>query len=448
MSLSDGLKPSVNPRVALTKKQWPNCVSTDCSDKPIKTPEANIVTRPKILFVAEAVSLAHLLRSITLARTLDATAYDIHIACGEQYALFRHDFPWTHHRLKSISADAFIGRMARGLPTYTPAELERYAQDDLALLRQVKPDLIISDFRISLNVSARHLSIPLFNLSNAHWSSLLPERPMPLPDLWLAHILRPWISNLIFQTVWPVALPIHLYPINRLRRKYGQAPYRSIHACYCDGDTTLYADTPVLIPLPEQHPQHHFLGPVVWKPEQPEFPTWWAEAAATTGRRAYLTLGSTGKSDVLPTVVASCQAHGIISLVSTAGRKNFVSAPPSVYASQFLPGGETAALSDLVICNGGSGTAHQALAEGRPILGICSNMDQLLTMESIERAGAGLYLRATDANRKRLEKAIGRLLNEPGFSESARKIQAGFAEYDARRRFPAIIAAALGKAGG
>lgn len=72
-------------------------------------------------------------------------------------------------------------------------------------------------------------------------------------------------------------------------------------------------------------------------------------------------------------------------------------------------------------------------------------MDQLLTMESIERAGWGLDPRATDANRKRLEKAIGRLLNEPGFSESARKIQAGFAEYDARRRFPAIIAAALGK---
>ncbi len=66
MSLSDGLKPSVNPRVALTKKQWPNCVSTDCSDKPIKTPEANIVTRPKILFVAEAVSLALPLSGITL----------------------------------------------------------------------------------------------------------------------------------------------------------------------------------------------------------------------------------------------------------------------------------------------------------------------------------------------------------------------------------------------
>ena len=423
------------------KKPWQNFASMACSGKRQKS--SRVVTPPRILFVAESVSLAHLLRPCALAGTLPPGAYDIHLAGGEKYAAFLTDLPWEKHPLNSIAPHVFLDRLARGAPLYTPSELEAYALEDHELLARLKPDLIVSDFRLSLAVAARQAGIPLLSLCNAHWSPLRPRQALPLPDFPLARLLGQNIAERIFNLIWPLAEKVHLRPLNHLRRKYGMAPYVSLHNAYCDGDIALYADAPVLIPLPEQHPQHMFLGPIIWKPEHPDFPAWWDEAAAQPRQRAYVTLGSTGKVDILPQVVAACQAQDITSLVATAGRKGFSSAPPQVYANTFLPGSEAAALSTLVICNGGSATAHQALAQGKPILGICSNMDQLLTMHSISQAGAGLYLRASEVTPKRLSQALSRLLNDPGFAESARKVQAGFAEYDMARRFPAIIAAAL-----
>ena len=56
--------------------------------------------------------------------------------------------------------------------------------------------------------------------------------------------------------------------------------------------------------------------------------------------------------------------------------------------------------------NGGSTTGYQALAEGRPVLGIPFNLDQYLASQAIERTGAGLVVRAGLADAKTVAGAI------------------------------------------
>jgi UDP:flavonoid glycosyltransferase YjiC (YdhE family) len=402
-----------------------------------------VTSRARILFVAEAVSLAHVARPSLLGAALDPGAYDIHFASNGQFAFCHDALAWSEHHLAGIPTRLFVDRLARGKPVFTGAELQSYVEDDLRLLAEVKPDLVVSDFRLSLGVAARHAGVPLLSICNAHWSPYLPVRHLPAPDLPIARLLGHRLFDFVFNAAWPIASRFHLHSANRVRRRYHMADYRSLGEYYCDGDIVMYADMPSLIAIPDLPERHVFLGPVIWSPRAEVWPDWWAEVTAESGRFVYATLGSTGNVDRLADVIAACREVGAKCLVATAGRVGFPSAPPWVYAAPFLPGSEAAALSCLVICNGGSATAHQALAQGRPVLGVCSNLDQLQTMESISAVGAGAYMRASEASPGRLREMLRRMLDDPGFGVAAQRIQSGLKEFDAPSRFSAIVASAL-----
>ena len=71
-----------------------------------------------------------------------------------------------------------------------------------------------------------------------------------------------------------------------------------------------------------------------------------------------------------------------------------------------------------MVCNGGSPTVTQALLAGKPVLGLCSNMDQFLNMRSVEASGAGIMLRADRIGRVAFGGAVERLRGQ-GFGEAA-----------------------------
>jgi UDP:flavonoid glycosyltransferase YjiC (YdhE family) len=100
--------------------------------------------------------------------------------------------------------------------------------------------------------------------------------------------------------------------------------------------------------------------------------------------------------------------------------------------------------SNLVICNGGSLTTYQALATGVPILGLCSNMDQLLNMNAIERLGAGLSLRAARVLAIQLKEAVQSLLDTPAYDQAAGQAGERFRRVDAGQRFREFVAEVVG----
>jgi UDP:flavonoid glycosyltransferase YjiC (YdhE family) len=395
--------------------------------------------RPKVLFVSEAVSLAHMARPCVLASSLDVCEYNIHLGSNGQFPFCHASLPWTKHELPGISPQVFLSRLAAGRPVYTESELEQYVEDDLKLISTVQPDLIIGDFRLSLGISARHAGVPLLSICNAHWSPHRPRQRMPTPDLLIGRLIGHGLLGQMFNMVWPIASKAHTRAANRVRRRYGLPIHESVNDLYCDGDIVMYADSPALVPILDLPKNHVFLGPIVWSPPEKTLPEWWDGLARGSDHPIYVTLGTTGNVDLLPEVVTACRALEIKCLVATAGRSGFASTPPWVYAEAFLPGSEAAAISSLVICNGGSATAHQALAQGRPVLGICSNLDQMLTMESIASAGAGKFFRASEASPAKLRVAIEEMRANPRYGESARRIQAAFAKVNPVKRFPILV---------
>lgn len=401
------------------------------------------MAEPLILFVAEAVSLAHVARPSVLAASVAEQGYQLVLASNGQFPVCSADPRWRSHAINSVAPALFLKRLAAGQPVYSESELRDYVREDIRMLEQLKPQAVVGDYRLSLAVAARQVGVPLLAISNAHWSPYAAVQRMQAPDLAVARLLGFPLLDRVFRSVWPWASMHHCRSINRIRADYGMPPYASLREYYSDADLTLYADAPELVPTVGAPASQQYMGPVVWSPAMAR-PTWWDHAQRRGRPLVYITLGSTGSVDLLPAIVEACLAEGLACLVATAGRSDFRSYSPDVFTAPYLPGSDAAELASLVICNGGSATAHQALQKGRPVLGICSNLDQVLTMAALQRAGVGLFFRAGQFSASRSRLALRQLRSE-AFQARAQSMVQVFQDWNPQRRFPALLARQLGR---
>jgi UDP:flavonoid glycosyltransferase YjiC (YdhE family) len=395
---------------------------------------------PRILFFAEAASLAHVARPLQLASSLGAE-WEVSFACADGFDVCFEGLDQARIPLSSLNPKTFLNRLAKGKVLYSQSELAGYIAEDLSLIRRLKPDLVVGDFRLSLSVSARISSTPYVAITNAHWSPWADIGPFPLPDIRLTEILGPRLARPLFRLGLPFAFRMHAAPLNALRKKHGLKPLRDLRWVYTDSDLTLYADTPRLVPTRDLPGHHRYIGPILWSPAIPQ-PSWWEDLPDQP--IAYVTLGSTGRADLLPMVLDSLEAAGFVTLVATAGRADIEAVPGRRFVADYLPGELAAERAALVVCNGGSATVYQALSRGRAVLGICSNMDQFLTMRCVEQAGAGLGLRASTTGSERLGAAVHALRDETGYRCAAASIQQDFLAHPSGPMFARAAGALLG----
>ncbi|MBL8483724.1 MAG: glycosyltransferase [Rhodocyclaceae bacterium] len=392
----------------------------------------------KVLFFAEAASLAHVARPVVLAQALDAKKWQVEFAASEGFALCFAGTDWPRHKLTSIAAREFLERLAGGKPLYTATELQSYVEDEVALLEKVKPDVVVGDFRLSLSVSARVAKIPYVAIANAHWSPYSSVPEFPMPDLKGMGWLPLGVAKSIFSMVAPFAFGQHRRPLNRVRELYGLEQLSELTRVYTDSDLCLYADTPDLVPTRNLPPDHQYVGPIVWCPAM-DVPSWWGRWPDTP--RAYVTLGSTGRADQLPRVLAALKRAGVVAIVATAGRADIASEAGKIYSAAYLPGDQACRAADFVVCNGGSATVYQALAQGVPVIGICSNMDQFLTMRCVQQSGAGITLRAGRLEDEGLDRAMRAVSTDSAYTAAAKKVQQDFQANPAEVLFPRALAA-------
>lgn len=348
--------------------------------------------RPRLLFVAEAVTLAHVARPRVLAEGLDPKRYEVHFAAAPAFDTALTGLAARRWPLTSIPPERFLKSLAQGTPLYDTRTLTDYVEQDLVLLDQVRPDLVIGDFRLSLAVSAPLRGVPYAALTNAHWSPFAQLPRWPIPDLPAVHLFGERATAAIFNLLRPAIFRLHGRPLNRVRRRFGLPAIGDMLQAYTWGDHTLYLDVPELIPTRPLPANHRFIGPIVWEPQM-ALPAWWERVPASLPC-VYLTLGSSGPTGLLPTLIRALAALPITLLVATAGRIDLSDLPPNVLVADYLPGRAAAARAALVICNGGSGTVYQALSQGTPVLGIPTNLDQHLTMHFVAATGAGGILRS------------------------------------------------------
>jgi UDP:flavonoid glycosyltransferase YjiC (YdhE family) len=394
------------------------------------------VPRIRVLILAEAVTLAHVARPAALAAGLDPQRFDVHFACSKRFDALLGALPHVRHDLDSISSARFLDALDRGAPVYAAADLRRYVHADLELLGRVAPDVVVGDFRLSLSASARLAGIAYATIANVYWSPVARVR-FPLPELPLTRALgvRP-ATRRLFGLVQPAAFALHTRPLNQVRREHGLPSLgHDLRRTYTDADQVLYADAPELAPPRSLPPGHRFLGPVLWSPAVAE-PDWW-DRLDDDRPVVYVALGSSGKPELLDAALSGLKELPVTVVAAAIGRS--LAPAPNAFVADFLPGDAACRRASVVVCNGGSPAVQQALAAGRPVVGLAANMDQHLSMGSVVEAGAGVLVRSEQATPATVARAVRRLLDDPTFRSRAEAVGQSLNAHDA----PATFAGAL-----
>lgn len=393
--------------------------------------------RLRILFVAEAVALAHLTRPLLLARSLDRERYEIHFACASGHEQFLEGSGFAVTSITTVSSRQFLIALAKGFHTYSLDTLRNYVEDDLRLLDEVQPDLVVGDLRQTLAVSAKLRKIPHVAIANFHWSPYAAIKRFPVPENPLEKAIGLRGMGIFLRLFQPLLLAIYARPLNHVRQEYGLPPLGDMRHVMTHGDYTLYADIPGLFPDNGLPPNHRFIGPMLWSPTIP-YPSWW-NTVQQDRPCVYLTLGSTGQVKYLPLLIEALAQLPITLLVATAGRLTLANVPENVFAADFVPGTEAARRSALVVCNGGSATAYQALSAGVPVLGIAYNIDQYLTMTAVVEKGAGILLRSGRLTATSVREAAQKIMAGNKYSSAAAGIARECARHDAPAAFQRFL---------
>lgn len=397
------------------------------------------MSKKRLLFIAEAATLAHIARPLQLSTTLSRDEFDVFFACDPrfQWLLKNHDL--QHIPLSSIGSEQFLTALERGTPLYSAETLEAYITNDLAVFAKTQPDLVVGDFRLSLSASARLAKIPYTTISNCYWSPYWTPLRYTVPNL---PLLTGWLpiplADALFQMTRPIAFAFHCRPLNQIRERHGMPSLgNDLRRIYTDADRVLYTDLPQLYPGINLPRDHHFIGPLVWSPPVP-YPDWWDTLPA--GRRiVYVTLGSSGQATLLTKILDSLKNHNIIVIAATAGKDIPASVPSNARVADYLPGELAAQRASLVVCNGGSPTSQQALAAGAPIIGISSNLDQFLNMDAIVRAGAGENMRADRFSGDTFAELVTKVLEQPSYANCAQQIAVAIDEKRGFLPFKSIV---------
>lgn len=399
--------------------------------------------KPIVLFVAEAVTLAHVARPAVLAQALDENRYKIFFATDPRYNELFPGLSGCRYDIWSVSSEDFLHALSSGSPVYSNRTLERYVEDDLELIDKLKPDLIVGDFRLSLSVSARIRNIPYATISNAYWC-VYSSNKYTVPQLPMTRLLGVGLSQVLFDMVRPFVFGLHCIPMNNVRRKYGlKSLGHDLRAVYTDADEVLLADVPDYFPISEEAVNHRYLGPVLWSPSH-KIPSWWKDVDRTRPV-VYVTLGSSGCIELLPCVLEALSRLPVTVIATTAGRSVLESIPDNVLVSEFIPGDEATGMAALVICNGGSLTTYQAIQNGTPILGIVSNLDQHLNMYYLSRAGIGESIRSEKTNVQQIHKLVARMLGDPLYGNAAENARQIANHYNSPARFSDFVQEAIGR---
>lgn len=397
--------------------------------------------RKRVAFFAEDVTLAHAGRAAVLSRMLDPRKYETWLVTSPRYlgvlGPLEHFVP-----LRCMPGEKFLRRLAAGRPIFETHELAAAVEEDRSILRELRPDLVVGDFRVSLSISARSLSVPYLAISDSYWSPFA-ARPFPLPDIPLRRIGNRLAETLFFH-LKDFGFAFHTRPFNKIRKRYRLPSIgANLPLAYSDADFVVYPDIPELIAKPNLPANHHHIGSVMFEPQVPT-PPWWNDVPDRPS--IYLSLGSSGKPEVVPRILSALGELPVNLFVATAGADEAVIASTApranIFHAHFLPGARTAARSSLMICNGGA-AAQQAFHAGIPVLGVASNMDQLMNMAPIQARGAGLTVGTWAASAKNIRNSAQELLEDSSFRDSAKELRRLSGEFDARERFPRLLSKLL-----
>ncbi|NUM58706.1 MAG: hypothetical protein HUU56_08755 [Bdellovibrionaceae bacterium] len=370
--------------------------------------------KKRILFISETVTMAHLIRPLTIAKGLSLADYDIHFAATKIPEFLIKDFSnFTLHQVQNgVSEADFLKAIAKGQHPYSKEILKEYVEEDLRLLYSIKPDIIVGDMRLSLHISSQLTHIPYINISNSTWDPSI-ELPTLIPDIPAVKYFGVKLTKQIFSLLRTKIFNNLATPFNETAKYYGVSSYGSYYDVLTSGDYTLYTDLKSLVDLKKSNSSKFSIGALVYGLDSINLPQ--TKLPKKTNKRVILSLGSSGPSNKLEEMVTALSTLNIELIVATGGKKLSISPRSNVFIFDYIPMNEILKTADLLIFNGGSGSGYLALSNGVPLLCVPSNIDQHQFSYIIEKLGAASIIRSDKISSETLVTTVKKMLSNNNF---------------------------------
>ncbi len=342
--------------------------------------------------------------------------------------------------------DLLYGNIRKGkLKFVSDAEVEQMIDADIALFKEVKPDIVLTDGRFTAPISTyiaglKHAAI--VNVSSTEYRAL-PYIPFFewIPQWFIKRDTSLWnmidvinlkLEMLVFDNVMNI--------FKKLSKKYGLKKTVTATNCLTGKDITLLADIPEYFPTRNLPKNYHYIGPLTWKSNIPP-PSWWPPE---NGNKPliYITMGTTGIGDFFYKVYELLKASKMTAIITTGAQvSNMETIEGKIYVEPFIDGDLVMKQCDIVVCHGGNGTIYQALQHGKPIIGIPTIPDQKFNMRRVKTLGIGKTLKWSEFIKKPelLADLIKSILNNRMFYTNASKIQKILKSYDSAKIAANII---------
>ncbi len=358
--------------------------------------------KPTLLIIPYTPTLSHISRPLEIAKFLKKSGFSIVFAgfnTKKSKLSFIEDEGFNSLPLYEPDPDILFNNIRRGeLAFVSRSTLTKMIRSDILLFNKVKPDLVLTDGRFSAMISTQIYGVPHAAVVNASSTEYRSVPYIPMFDTPFMNLIKNHGLNQICDTI-NLKLEMKIFDsamraFTKLSNELNFKTKVTATNCLAGKDLTFLADIPEYFPVKNKPANYHYIGPITWKRSGfTPMPAWWPKVKNNETKKIYITMGTTGEDNLFSKIYNVFKQSDFISIVTTGSQTNGLKTIPGrIYVENYLDGEEVIETSDLVICHGGNGTIYQALALGKPILGIPTIPDQEYNMRRVEALGVGLRL--------------------------------------------------------
>lgn len=381
--------------------------------------------------------LSHVSRPFEIAKTLRGMGHEVFFAGEGSYMKIPREHGFPVLPAATLAPDRALQASRSGRANWYDYDLlKRLVDEDLSVIADAGPDIVLGDFRLSLSTSCELARVPLAVILNASWTNYYAVRIKPPEHSEITRLLGKRITSRLAPWLKELILTLDSLPFRRLRREYGLSRRTNIWDVW-RGDLNLIADTPEYGPTRDLPPNFHYIGPIVWEPDT-NAPEWLARLDPERPT-IYFTMGSTGYPRFFNQAVEIFGNSEYQCIMTTAGMTRLSSVPGNFFVTDYAPGGAIMEKSDVVVCHGGNGTIYQAMSKGVPIIGIPTMHDQEFNLDRVADLGIGIHLSELQFRPEHLVEAVKTVLADGQYRINAEHYRELLKTYNGPRKGAELI---------
>ncbi|MBI1747263.1 MAG: hypothetical protein HYR55_11820 [Acidobacteria bacterium] len=395
----------------------------------------------RILLIADANFLAHMSRLVEIAKVLKRAGHEVIVAGDGEFMFLPREEGIATDSVFTVARERTLELAERaGLVGYRwwRDTIYRSIRSDIECIERNAPDVVVGDMHWTLSASCRVTNVPYVSVTNGLWTNYSSAPLSAIAGHFSTKLLGEKLAGRILPAMKKWFGAYWALPYRQFQKEHNLTGRFNNLFDIVEGNLTLLADIPEYAPTKDLPPTMHYTGPILWNPKLPD-PEW---LARLDPRRPtlYFTMGSSGNPEFFREAIARFGNTHYQIIMTTGGFYTGNGAPPkNVFIARFANGLRLMEKSDIVINHGGNGTIYQAIAAGKPVIGIPTHVDQDINLQRVESLKFGLRVPPGRHAGRKLVEAIETILTCDSFRHKAQELQSCVLKYNGPVRAGQLI---------